>query len=651
MRPHEGHERLHDNTVLGNNGMVKIAPSNKDEIMKCMFSIENLAWKDSKLKPEQIGKHGGRIMWFPPYGLKFTENVQPQWEGHSFIGRGEKIYTYVNTERSGTLNFTLLVDHPSIVNKWRRGLGYGDIQDKYEREQDILRFFAGCGDLDIKEEAIKEEKKDDKPKQNYTVNAVEEKEPITYKVLIFFPNNFSGFDTLIDGNTPLDVISALYNKYEVKPTGAISNGGDYWNPDDDLPKYDPYQYDTFSYMLNKSEGLNKYNATIKQKLGIGENDKLYSLSDLFENEVFSNGNITNLLLDYDLKLIARGYASSHGYTKSNNELGIRRASIIGQWAKNEFNCETEIKSNQIVDVDKGDASENRSALGAKIGRSAMLTFEFTPKTNAKPNNNIETTAYTATSNIKVSNNIKESAVKTSSTTEDINSDNIDYYKEYEYFKELESNDNLIYTQLVDKIKYFNPAFHSITPEGFNARLTFLHQCTRQGPTNAASDDNNMSKYGAGNLAFGRAPYCILRIGDFYYTKIMIDSLTINYDTNQWDLNPEGIGVQPMLAEISINFKFVGGSDIAGPIEKLQNAVSSNYYANTSIYDDIADRYLTESEKQEYNKNSQQLLNRSNETIRAANEKVIETVKNFGKSYMDDTLKSLSFYNKNTNLYK
>ena len=66
---------------------------------------------------------------------------------------------------------------------------------------------------------------------------------------------------------------------------------------------------------------------------------------------------------------------------------------------------------------------------------------------------------------------------------------------------------------------------------------------------------------------------------------MIDALSINYDTNQWDLNPEGIGVQPMLAEISINFKFVGGSDIEGPIERLQNAVSNNYYANTSIYED------------------------------------------------------------------
>ena len=62
-------------------------------------------------------------------------------------------------------------------------------------------------------------------------------------------------------------------------------------------------------------------------------------------------------------------------------------------------------------------------------------------------------------------------------------------------------------------------------------------------------------------------------------------LQIDYDNQQWDLNPEGIGVQPMMANISISFKFLGGSDLTGPIGRLQNAVSFNYYANTSIYDD------------------------------------------------------------------
>ena len=66
-------------------------------------------------------------------------------------------------------------------------------------------------------------------------------------------------------------------------------------------------------------------------------------------------------------------------------------------------------------------------------------------------------------------------------------------------------------------------------------------------------------------------------------------MTINYDDPQWDLNPEGIGVMPMFAKINIDFNFIGGSDLAGPIARLQNAVSFNYYANTGVYDNRAEK--------------------------------------------------------------
>ena len=46
---------------------------------------------------------------------------------------------------------------------------------------------------------------------------------------------------------------------------------------------------------------------------------------------------------------------------------------------------------------------------------------------------------------------------------------------------------------------------------------------------------------------------------------------------------------PMMANVNISFVFLGGSDIEGPIARLQNAVSFNYYANTSIYDNRADK--------------------------------------------------------------
>jgi hypothetical protein len=141
-------------------------------------------------------------------------------------------------------------------------------------------------------------------------------------------------------------------------------------------------------------------------------------------------------------------------------------------------------------------------------------------------------------------------------------------------------DSFVFDKFREKIKYFHPAFHSTTPEGLNSRLTFLHQCTRQGPT--------LEAQGANNLAFGRAPVCILRIGDFYNTKIIIDNISIEYDPLVWDLNSEGIGVQPMIANVSMSFKFIGASSLVGPINKLQNALSFNYYANTQVYDPRAD---------------------------------------------------------------
>jgi hypothetical protein len=165
------------------------------------------------------------------------------------------------------------------------------------------------------------------------------------------------------------------------------------------------------------------------------------------------------------------------------------------------------------------------------------------------------------------------------------------YKRYDderrFFSMLEKNDNVAYKRLVDKVKYFSPAFHSITPEGFNARLTFLHQCTRQGPTTTVADMTEQTT--ASNLAFGRAPFCILRLGDFLNTKIVIESVNITYPDTMWDINPEGIGAQFMLAKVVMSINILGGSDITAPIKRLQNAVSFNYYANTSVYDNRSDR--------------------------------------------------------------
>ena len=85
--------------VLMDNGFVKVAPNKNDvfdktdskNVKKYMFSIENLAWKDSIdsiiAGTSQDGPNGGRIMWFPPYDIKFTDNTGVNIESNVFMDR------------------------------------------------------------------------------------------------------------------------------------------------------------------------------------------------------------------------------------------------------------------------------------------------------------------------------------------------------------------------------------------------------------------------------------------------------------------------------------------------------------------------------------------------------------------------------------
>jgi len=137
----------------------------------------------------------------------------------------------------------------------------------------------------------------------------------------------------------------------------------------------------------------------------------------------------------------------------------------------------------------------------------------------------------------------------------------------------------------EKLKYFHPAFHSTTPEGLNSRLTFLLQCIRPGDTIPVKGLSDVSDLNARNTSFGPPPICILRVGDFYHSKVIIRDVNITFDENVWDLNPEGIGVQPMIANVSLQVSFIGGQGLSKPVERLQNALSSNFFANTEMYDE------------------------------------------------------------------
>ena len=664
FRPFKNKRRGFSSIDNEENGLPVIAPKSPEDVKRCMFSIENLAWKDinmngkivsrnfeksdrnsnrNVISKEQQGPNGGRIMWFPPYNLKFTENVNVNWNNNSFIGRGEQIYSYVNTDRGGTLDFTLLIDHPSILDIYSKSVS-DFAKDKEDRDEDILRFFAGCGELEkINSKSDKhQETSIIQTSKEIPVDPVPEPLDITDKktVYVFFPNNFSGIDYIDTdpniaatyllnggigpgvgyegGNGSLEICQPINGCVGGVPFIECKNknGGTnkwYYQVDDRvkdevLLTVDGYK-DSACYGLNSeklkdvlmSESLSA--TTVKSILGIGDmsNEEIrdtivpFSSIDFLKaefNRHFDDDTDINLLDVGEVKIRCVGFASNHGHKESNVTLAMNRARFLREYLIKVLGFNPEwISAPEIINSDVVTNGKGVSSLEAKLGRHAAVYIEVSYKDKQPTLNRTNTKNITVSadySNRNTGNTENEQARVLTTTEETVNVLN-EYDNEAEYFKKIGAGNDFIKKYIVDKVKYFDPAFHSITPEGFNARLTFLHQCTRQGPTVAASDTTNISS--AGNLAFGRAPVCVLRIGDFYNTRIIIDSISIQYDNNggiQWDMNQEGIGLQPMYANVSISFKFLGGSDLSGPISRLQNAVSYNFFANTSIYDRRAD---------------------------------------------------------------
>ena len=766
MRPNKGYNRLKRMTSIDPmNGRPIFAPyyvnnrdqMEKDSIKRCMFSIENLAWKDiipdsvnirkdndftpiassttiqdngtlvttasfnargfgQTLTKEQRGPNGGRIMWFPPYNLKFNEQAHTNWNSHDFIGRGEKIYTYINAERTGTLSFTLLIDHPSIINEWARGGKQGKTANKtspLSKDEMILRYFAGCDALEFnpREEydvpyekiatvggQIVTETKKDEPAPGDEDRPVKEETPelngdITFYSIFYYPNDYSAEDfnkgeKAIGGQRFDAGLAEMFEKgqrsngtvgYELQRAGEHSSTGMTYNDKPYVTAVDKngktvrwlYPVDTrvqdevlinserykdtqdfglngkfygnfwgaqevknlteksiIEYLNNGNTGMPDINdedeelKIAKSLVGLSGTENKYlipaynfykSLSTVV-TKLNANGNYK-----YDIDI--KGFASVHGYgnegllkpmyatditgekqeivqkekgVKSNEILAENRAAVLEGWMRNlgvfDFDGKDIINHNGNGQIDNSNA-KTESDFRPKAARAAVVTFKITAdKTNiteAQKNADVEVVIEKSATTVQSAATYQEIY----STGNTLKYENQTYDNEYTYFKQINENDDMVKRYISDKVDYFDPAFHSITPEGFNARLTFLQQCTRQGPTISTSDLGRGSSYGAGNLAFGRAPFCVLRIGDFYNTKICIQSINIDYDNGggiQWDLNPEGVGLQPMLANITINFTFLGGSDLSGPIARLQNAAFYNFYANTSVYDRRAD---------------------------------------------------------------
>jgi hypothetical protein len=485
-------------SVLMDSGLPKYHPTiedSKTERKKYMLSLENLAWADnladlplSEIGPgDPLSGNKGRIMWFPPYDLKFDENSAANWTTTEFIGRSEPVYTYNNTKRSGSLSFKVLVDHPRVINCYR-----GKSNDLIER------FVGGC---------------------------------VT-------PNEFlDALECSVSQTDASDIKKRLARKKKQKTVVT------------DTPSAEGTPVNIVDSTPNQSEVITNANSikTFVESQSTNTNSKVkVILNGYVKKETAEN-------LDKNPKRLSKEYAKN---VKDLIELELS-------------GVEKKLLKNIKYDT-KGNGESDRDWVEVIIETDAGNSDAAQPKKEVinDPTGNLDPEEVKLIDNLI----IDESA----------------------YFDFIDGNYPNYFKTISEKIKYFQPGFHSITPEGFNSRLTFLNQCMRQGPS---IYDKETTKDGVEigvqpqNLSFGRPPICILRIGDFFYTKIAINSLSITYDGPQWDLNPEGIGVQPMIASVQLSIDLIGGHSLSGPLNRLQNAVSFNYYANTEVYDVRADKIV------------------------------------------------------------
>jgi len=558
----------------GSNGFVKVAPYvSEPDVKKFMLSLENLAWDGplfsdlpecEKGLGDPVTGTRGRLMWFPPYDLQFTDTTSVNWDSTNFIGRGEPVYTYNNTERTGTLGFKVIVDYATYMNDLRTLNTDNDLYSSIA---------AGCIDFD--KEIIKQLSKSEKDKievENSQKPQIIEAEvsgeaPAPFKV--YFPNDST--------SVPSTYENGVVNENDFTYSDGITFKGCNGGPGRSNAGCDCAQRNSTDY------GLNIQPLTLPSDADIND----------FPNGWIGDFTYRANLVDYivnkapSVRIYIDGWASSDGNDKANATLSQTRANYIKQQLESLLIAAGDpLGGKRFGQEPKGKGVANGESCKPKTSRTCGPQ-KGVPHVDAKCKKESRVTTISFKKDPALQKQI-DNAIKDKETDErlrdlsrDIKSRFID---ECSYFEKMEQDSPFIYDRISEKISFFHPAFHSTTPEGFNSRLNFLMQCTRQGPTPNTTNDPT-------NLAFGKAPVCILRLGDFYNTKIVIDNVDLSFDPLVWDLNPEGVGVQPMIANVMLSFKFIGGSSLSGPINRLQNAVSFNYFANTEIYDTRSDYIL------------------------------------------------------------
>lgn len=533
-----------NDSVLKENVFSKIYPrTDNDGNVKdnrfYMFSIENLTYNASEwadLPDCERGTNGGRIMWFAPYGIKINESSSANQDAEKFLGRIEPLYTYAGSERKMTLSFDLLIDKPPNINDYNLS--------------DLDKYFMGI-DVEKKKNTKSRNNNEDilTPKEQSSVT-----EPKAISDIVFY------FD-----NNLYDVDQTISSGYEFNSSGKTS--GD----------------------IKNLEGLNKdFNSRITELVAFMQSED----SNYFEFKI-------------------EGYASDLATTDYNTGLSFRRSNRLMNYIIEQYNSNANSKIGlsfpngldtgaMYLDYTTEKIGKKLSFKCDSLGKKLLFTINAFSDSKSNPIGKVATEvnnptvkrdrycklSFSRRSDVKKESELQSMDVKnTTSDTNDSklnkenkdlsssNSDNNNGQSCADPFLKHKEYDTKV-PMGYEKVNYYTPAFNSQTPLDFHNRLTFLQQLTRPG--------SSLESSVGVNSIFGKQPSQILRVGDFFHTKIIVNSVSYDYSEAPWDMNSEGLGVQPMLARITMDIILIGGESMKFAIDKLQNAISKNYYANSTF---------------------------------------------------------------------
>lgn len=593
------------------------------------FSFENLAYTKEDLLDNHIpecewGDNFGRIMWFPPYIESFSEGSNANYQATNFVGRPEPLYTYVNSTRQANLTFHLIIDYPSYldsldINEKHKYFNCDNdlVNDSIENPSDFIVTFDSEFDIEI----------DIPPLETPTADIEEPDLPdeeldygdVYFGDYYFENDNFdTGYPYEFENNPPANGASPSINDsyglnipFYGEGTGGsfIEGNGNYGRVIDFLQEdiegiEKPIKLNTIyrleitgraSELYNASEP-NLYNVYLSLRRALDMAGRLLSASGIQPSSLLlkkkGSGNFIKrnnqdleglpLLTFYNQFINSRTTRS----IKDNPPYVFAKGDTIVFENSKGFELQIGVEGSPQIISPTGEQSQQYWLEVEKRKRKVDIYAEVIPEKLADLNDQIQQLREEESVpdnqedlNLDSDSNIESDVILTANQNSINRGNNDNCYGRY-----AQTDPTYLKENNVDFVKdrygfrggdrKFASTFHSQTPEDYHRRRTFLQQLLR--PGNSKSDKNGK------NSVFGRPPVTILRLGDFFHTKIIIDSINFSEEMI-WDLNPEGMGAQFMVTKVTMNFNVIGGQSLASHIERIQNANSFNYYANSTFY--------------------------------------------------------------------